>query len=93
MPYINSNLRPMFDEVINFLDYLLNEDPMFKDKKFGILNYLITTLLMKSVKPSCYEDYMKIMGTLSCIEHEIYRRVISKYEDKKKKENSDVFWK
>jgi len=91
MPYINPNLRPAFDEISSFLEYLLNENPMIKDKKFGILNYFITTLLMKAVKPSSYEDYMKIIGTLSCIEHEIYRRVVSKYEDKKRKENSDVF--
>jgi hypothetical protein len=31
------------------------------------------------------------IGTLVCVQHELYRRMISVYEDKKKEMNGDVF--
>jgi len=75
-------------------------------KNAGELNYFLTTSilfylsnlnynkLVKSKKVSAvnnYADYNEVIGVLECVKQELYRKVISKYEDKKEKENGTVW--
>ena len=43
-------------------------------------------------KGLCYENLNGIIGVLESAKMELYRRVVSIYEDKKCKENSDVYF-
>lgn len=61
----------------------------------GELNFLITQLIIEFLSRQArypnYEQYNAMVGVLECVKMELYRRMISKYEDKKKKENGDVY--
>ena len=67
----------------------------------GELNYLITSVILDYLHNkrvltdkkmfNNYTDYNEVMGVLECCKQELYRKVISKYEDKKERENGDVF--
>lgn len=70
-------------------------------KDAGELNYKITIEIQgylehkigntpMQLEPN-YSDYNEIIGVLECVKQELYRRVIGKYEDKKCKENGEVF--
>lgn len=48
----------------------------------------IITIVHNSVSRLNYSD---IVGVLSCVEQEFYRRIASPYEDLKKEENGDVY--
>lgn len=64
----------------------------------GELNYAITMLVDNYVKthtkfgeaPS-YSLLNEVIGVLECAKQEYYRRVVSYYEDRKIRENADVF--
>jgi len=82
MPYIKKENKNRFEIKIDGIG--INE---------GELNYLITTLCLyylESNKES-YSTYNSIIGALECAKIEMYRRKISLYEDRKIKENGDVF--
>lgn len=66
----------------------------------GQLNYKITTEILKYLdeikthigsETNCYADYNEVMGVLECVKQELYRRVVSKYEDEKIEEQGDIF--
>lgn len=59
----------------------------------GELNYLITQVIIDYLEEhgESYQRYNDVVGTLECCKLEIYRRLISEYEDEKIKENGDVF--
>jgi len=59
----------------------------------GELNYLFTKISLHYLanKGEKYQTYNDIIGALEGCKLELYRRKISKYEDKKIKENGDVF--
>jgi len=58
----------------------------------GELNYAITRLVLKRLgaQPR-YEDFNAAIGALECAKLELYRRMISPYEDKTIVENGDVY--
>lgn len=61
-------------------------------KNCGELNYKITTLILKYLPTEPhYSDYNEIMGVLSCIQHELYRKMVVPYEGVKEKENGKVY--
>jgi hypothetical protein len=78
MPYINQEAR--------------NRLKFDKPRYAGELNYLITTLLMDYYNqgPS-YQTINDIIGALEGAKMEFYRRVVVPYEDKKIKDNGDVY--
>ena len=87
MPYIKAEHRPEIDEEVKPLAEMLGAD-------VGKLNYAITTLLIETIKIQGGPNYGRInalMGTLSCVKAEFYRRMAAPYEDKKIEENGDVF--
>jgi hypothetical protein len=80
MPYVDPKTREALDE----------GQPMAGP---GDLNYLITKLLLRYWTNSNrrYQDINDIMGALSGAQAEFYRRVAVPYEEKKIRENGDVY--
>lgn len=58
----------------------------------GELNYNITKLILQYLEgKESYSKYNEVIGVLECCKLEIYRRLVSDYEDEKCEENGDVF--
>jgi hypothetical protein len=66
----------------------------------GELNFVLITIILEYLKycKACqkdeknhYEDFNEVIGVLSCISQELYRRVVVPYENEKIEENGDVF--
>jgi hypothetical protein len=59
----------------------------------GELNYEVTTLALSYLlsQGKSYETLNEIVGVLTCVGQEFYRRVATAYEDGKRAENGDVF--
>lgn len=59
----------------------------------GELNYVITEKILRYLheKGESYQTYNDIIGVLECVKQELYRRKITDYENKKIKENGDVY--
>ena len=58
----------------------------------GELNYKITSIVHQFIK--CrgvnYHSINEAVGVLECVKLELYRQVVAKYEDKKKRQNGPV---
>lgn len=57
----------------------------------GIMNYVITRLTLNVYGVGGYAIFNRAMGVLDCVAREFYRRKVAPYEDKKIKENGDVY--
>lgn len=59
----------------------------------GDINYAITEMIRDYWYQSAqnYQAINDVLGALEGAKHEFYRRVAVPYEDKKKKENGDVY--
>jgi len=57
----------------------------------GELNYLFTRIIDRQLDNANYARYNELIGALECCKLELYRRMIVPYEDKKKKDNGDVY--
>ena len=59
----------------------------------GELNYAICMMALKYLDKTkkSYQHYNDVIGVLECAKLEIYRRLVSPYEDRKIAENGDVF--
>ena len=82
-PYIKHDRR----EYLNPLSQDYPRNP-------GELNYQITKLITDYLKTKSDVNYAilnEVVGVLSCVQQELYRKVISIYEDKKEAENGPVF--
>jgi hypothetical protein len=95
MPYISQKDRLFLDEYID--QFLYNINTIYKDTTFynkgGLANYIITRILTNFLKCGNKWSYTKlsqIVGTLECAKMEIYRKLISPYEDQKISENGDL---
>jgi hypothetical protein len=58
----------------------------------GDLNYLMTRVCLGYIKRHGmrYQTFNDIVGVLTCMVHEFYRRLIGYYEDMKIVENGDI---
>jgi hypothetical protein len=82
MPYIENDQRVKFDTCIDKLATRIDTD--------GELTYVIYRLLLRFCElRRCYSTFATIMGVLSCLKDEFYRKEIAPYEDIKIKENGD----
>lgn len=82
MPYVKPEIREDLDEIVEHMNDLgIRAD--------GDLNYILFKFCKKYVSPS-YNNYKNFIGELNECSNEIRRRILSKYEDKKIEENSDV---
>ena len=86
MPYITQKAR---DAINKYGDEVIN--------KPGELNYKITLMILDYLdrlrhnRKVGYAEYNEVLGVLECVKQELYRRLITPYEDKKREENGDVF--
>ena len=93
MPYIKIPRRRVFTDLIDKLSCHIENE--------GELNYVITMLLQRytsiisgtvtNVHEIRYDNINTIIGVLECVKNEFYRRVAIPFENKKIKENSDVY--
>lgn len=56
-----------------------------------MMNYTITRMADELYGGGGYAIYNRLIGVIECIKQEFYRRKVSPYEDKKCKENGDVY--
>ena len=65
-----------------------------KAMKPGELNYLLTRECDDYItrKGLSYNNLNEVMGVLACVQAELYRRVAAPYEDKKCRENGEVYF-
>jgi hypothetical protein len=85
MPYIKKEDREKFDKDLELLSCNI--------KNVGEMNYVITMLIGDFIKTNgeCYNTLNSVVGVLECAKLELYRKKVSKYEDKKIEENGDVY--
>lgn len=78
MPYIKPEQRAMLNE--------------YHPNDVGELNYFIHNEILDYIGDGdlSYIRLNAVIGVLECVKLELYRRLISLYEDKKRKENSDL---
>lgn len=83
MPYIKPEDRPKFESA---------EEAMGKIETVGELNYFITRTCLNYIKNNGfnYQKINDILGVLSAVGMEFYRRLFKYYEDLKIWENGDV---
>lgn len=87
MPYIDKSSRAYFDKCLEELFKSICEDT-----QAGTLNYIITKIFIEALgETPNYKRFNEIVGVLECCKLELYRRLISKYEDKKIEESGDVY--
>ena len=93
MPYIKQsqreNLDPAIVELANRIKLTCEQDKCDPD---GMLNYIFTKLILDRMVPG--PNYVQIERAVGCLEScklEFYRRFAGPYENKKVKENGDVF--
>jgi hypothetical protein len=86
MPYIKQSRRDALfnDSTVDFNSNIENA---------GELNYFITEYIIEYVrhKGESYQTFNDVSGALTECLAEFRRRVIAPYEDKKIKENTDVY--
>jgi hypothetical protein len=87
MPYIKQEDRQKLDPLLEEITQILAQTMPMP----GQLNYVITRICHAylGVKPD-YALFNDVMGVLNCATHELYRRKVSPYEDKKIEENGDL---
>jgi len=88
MPYIPQQEREELDEIAGALITILRNGN-FR----GRLNYFISSVAQGLIEANglSYSFLNDFIGVLECIKLELYRRVVSPYEDNKILENGDVF--
>ena len=88
LPYIIPERRKRYEDVIQSIVTYLQEVP--EEQRDGEINYIVSVILRRVYQPPKYYRYNRAIGVLECIKQELYRRVVSKYEDKKIIENGDI---
>ena len=87
MPYVQAKV----DSAISSLGYVLDGTPL--DKRWGLLNYIITQITGKALGAAYeanYNAFNSAIGALEAAKLELYRRAVAPYEDQKILENGDV---
>lgn len=87
MPYIKREKRIEIDPLVNQVLAVFSK--LSEQERDGSLNYFFTKVLKALYEPS-YLNYERIMGLLTCIQHEFYRRWVAAYEDSKKEIHGDI---
>lgn len=85
MPYIPTSQKEEIDKGLIALN-------LSEIKDSGGLNYAIHQIVSRYISQNkeSYQTYNDIIGALECAKMELYRRLISDYEDKKILLNKDV---
>lgn len=90
MPYITQKDKDALIGIINEVDSAF----MYNEIDAGTLNYLFTEIILLYLRKRGirYKYFNDAIGALECCKQELYRRKIIPYEDKKIKDNGDVFY-
>jgi len=101
MPYVDKELRKYLEDYLDYTAQAIRtlaggwSDPDVDiAHKVGLLNYCMTSLALRVLEQSGPENYARlsaIHGTFLAAAAEFYRRKVAPYEDKKRKENGDVY--
>ena len=85
MPYIDPARREELDWLSSTGDVLARTP--------GELNFILTQEVQTylATHGKSYTTFNEVIGVLSCMIQEIYRRLVAPYEDEKIEENGDVF--
>ena len=88
MPYIGRKERQQYQATLNELAKMIPQDRMARP---GHINYIVSLLLEKVYgKQMRYADHNEVVGVITCIAQEFYRRKTAPYEDIKIKEEGDL---
>jgi len=96
MPYIKSEDRRHYDDLIVDLCNRLRLNNSNNNSLCGSLNYIIFKIAKVITEPQylggerSYARFNAIGGALECCKTEISRRLVAPYEDQKIEENGDV---
>jgi hypothetical protein len=84
MPYIDKERRNQLNPLVNYADI---------PKTAGELNYVITMAIKEYIAENgqSYQIFNDIIGALEGAKLEFNRRIVAPYEDKKIRENGDVY--
>ena len=87
MPYIDDKGREYWDpKIVNLLSFIDEHTPK------GEVNYIITKICIAyQGNNKSYSHKSDVKGMLMDVRDEFGRRSMDPYEDKKKKENGDVY--
>lgn len=95
MPYITDNRKCVIDPALAELITLLENtelDEGFFAPTMGDLNYVLTRIILAYWKRrECYQAGGEISGAMRNAYSEFYRRVMVPYENKKIRQNGDVY--
>lgn len=93
MPYIGEQNRVRLESAIDEIVGILNEKGVDGNYPVGHLNYLITSIIVKTLdrQGKRYKHFNAVVGALECCKLELYRRAVAPYEDTKIEENGDVY--
>ena len=88
MPYIKNEDRKKFRGILKMLELNVQMDHI----PAGDLNYFLTKVILQYLgeQPN-YQRFNDVMGVLSGLDKELYRRITAPYENGKKDSNGDVF--
>lgn len=86
MPYITEERKSELQKSINSI--------LSEPLSIGDVNYIITMIVQKYIYNLGinYSVLNEVIGVLECAKLELYRRLVSVYEDNKIKENGDVYY-
>jgi hypothetical protein len=81
MPYVPKADRQPYQQAVNAIAQQIPDDRMARP---GHMNYVISLLINKVYGEQMrYADHNEIMGVLTCVQDEFYRRFTAPYEDEK----------
>ena len=83
MPYIKATRRALLDDCVDLM-----EDRIEFEEEPGELTYVLFKYSLR-LRPK-FKVYAMLVGSVMLYLWEFFRRVISKYENQKMRENGDV---
>ena len=90
MPYVRQELRDRVDADIERICMTILRSEL--ENGAGMMNYVISRIVSVDVRNNlCYTTINEAIGVRECAKLELYRRLASDYENRKCKENGDVF--
>ena len=88
MPYIKREERKQYQKLVDDIASLVPQD---RTARPGHMNYLVSLLIERVYGTSMrYADHNEVLGFLSGISLEFYRRKTAPYEDVKIREEGDL---
>lgn len=91
LPYISKAQRSALDGLIDSLAHEAKKLGKDETERAGILNYITTRLTLTLIPQDKYWKIALAAGVFSNLSSEFYRRLAAPYEDRKIKDQGDVF--